>query len=278
MSEEFEKFGDLFVRRGFMRILQENGLGDFDALMRTAGQGSLRKKGLEAWRERVALSLNTADGPLKLYVKRYSHPPLKQQLNRLLRAYSSTAQIEMHWLEEVLRLGIGVPATVAYGARQQGLKEVQSLLLTQEIPGESLERWLPARVLAGRLDATTKASLSAVLAETVARLHAAGLIHRDLYLSHIFVRESSPGAMELFLIDLQRVIKPQLRRRRWVVKDLAALHYSTPRAAASRSDRLRWLKRYLRTDRLSPADKSLIRAVGAKAERIRRHSEKHGLG
>ena len=63
-----------------------------------------------------------------------------------------------------------------------------------------------------------------------------------------------------------------------MIKDLASLDYSTPRAAASSADRLRFWKRYRGSRRLSPADKSVIRAVARKTRRIARHSARHGLG
>jgi hypothetical protein len=63
-----------------------------------------------------------------------------------------------------------------------------------------------------------------------------------------------------------------------MVKDLASLNYSTPRAAASSTDRLRWWKWYRGSERLSSADKRIIRAVVRKTRRIARHSARRRLG
>jgi tRNA A-37 threonylcarbamoyl transferase component Bud32 len=156
--------------------------------------------------------------------------------------------------------------------------ERQSLLLTDEVPGRSLERRVPDELERRLADRAFKARLGAELAGVVARLHAARLVHRDLYLSHVFIDEGADGTVRLSLIDLQRVLRPRLRWRRWMIKDLAALDYSTPRAAASRADRLRFWKRYRGAQRLGPGDKALIRAVARKSRRIARHTARRGLG
>ena len=109
------------------------------------------------------------------------------------------------------------------------------------------------------------------------RLHESGFVHRDLYLSHIFFEQSREGCVQLALIDLQRVLTPNLRRQRWFVKDLAALDYSTPPTAASRSDRLRWFLRYRETGRLAEADRAFVRAVVRKSRRIARRDMRERL-
>lgn len=81
-----------------------------------------------------------------------------------------------------------------------------------------------------------------------------------------------PGVLPAFrLIDLARVFKPRWLRQRWIVKDLAALHYSCPAGLVTRTDRLRWLKLYRRVRRLGPAERRLIRRIETKVARIARH-------
>ena len=133
-------------------------------------------------------------------------------------------------------------------------------------------------VLNLQADRAFKNRLAADLAGLVARLHASRLVHRDLYLSHVFIDEDADGAARLCLIDLQRVIRPRLRWRRWMIKDLAALDYSTPAAAASSADRLRFWLRYRGAQSLTPGDKPIIRAIVRKARRIARHSARRSLG
>ena len=94
----------------------------------------------------------------------------------------------------------------------------------------------------------SKESMEAALelARLVADFHRAGFVHRDLYLSHIFICNTGKPTDETFcLIDLQRVFRPKFRRRRWMVKDLAALNFSTPEELVGRWERLRFLCRYV---------------------------------
>jgi tRNA A-37 threonylcarbamoyl transferase component Bud32 len=95
------------------------------------------------------------------------------------------------------------------------------------------------------------------VADLARRLHACGLVHRDLYLCHLFV---APGGDELTLIDLARLTRTTSRRRR--VKDLAAL-LATARGLCSRTDLWRGLRRY-------GGDRRLARRVLRKAARIAR--------
>lgn len=273
---EYHKFGDLWVHPEYQGLLAENNLCDFDALLRTSGERQLSKRGLAKWRERLALTLSSPTGKQRFFLKRYSCPPLGQRLKALLTNTPVTAKAERHWVATVVRLGIEAPMPVAYGIRRTAWRDVNSLLLTAALPGESLERWLPAR--ANQLDRPARLRLCDLLAEMTAKLHNAGLVHRDLYLSHIFVDCQSDGACRLFLLDLQRVLQPRWRLRRWVVKDLASLNYSAPRSVVTQADRMRWLKRYLGKKKLSTVDRALIRAIVRKTGRIARHSIKHGLG
>jgi tRNA A-37 threonylcarbamoyl transferase component Bud32 len=96
------------------------------------------------------------------------------------------------------------------------------------------------------------------IADLARRLHACGLVHRDLYLCHLFVR---PGEYDLTLIDLARLMRSTSRRRR--VKDLAAL-LSSAEGLVSRTGLWRGLRLY-------GGSRKLARRVIRKARRIARH-------
>jgi hypothetical protein len=154
--------------------------------------------------------------------------------------------------------------------------ERASFLLMRQTPGESLERWLPAHVPARDQEADPAGRRRRLdrLAEFVARFHRAGFVHRDLYLSHVFIETGGGGADDSFaLIDLQRVFRPRWRARRWAVKDLAAMHFSTPADRVGVMERLRFLCRYARRcGRFGPA-RDLARSVERKTGRMRmRHT------
>jgi len=88
------------------------------------------------------------------------------------------------------------------------------------------------------------------LARIARRLHNSGANHRDFYLVHFLLQ---PGvvngklhadASRLFVIDLHRM---QLRRhtpKRWKIKDVAGLHYSSMDLGLTQRDRLRFIRLY----------------------------------
>ncbi len=81
-----------------------------------------------------------------------------------------------------------------------------------------------------------------VLALTLG-LHTRGWYHRDLYLDH-FVLELGETGESIALLDLGRARQESRPRRRWFVKDLAALLHSTP-STVSAVTCLRFLRDYL---------------------------------
>jgi hypothetical protein len=114
-------------------------------------------------------------------------------------------------------------------------------------------------------------------ADLAAKLHAAGLHHRDLYLCHFFTKPPGvPGGLpDLRLIDCARVKPlPRLFRQRWIVKDLAQYWYSSLKhEQINDADRLRWLERYARQSGVADVD-GLRRAILRKVAWIARHDAK----
>jgi heptose I phosphotransferase len=274
MASDHVQHGDLLIHRDFAQPLAAAGLDTFDALFAAPGETNLKKKGLATWRERIVLRV----GGRLLFLKRYTKPPLSEQLRQRLTGFAATAEVEWYWIIRLAELGIGAPTAVAYGRRRSGPIETHSLLLTAAVPGMSMEKWTPLHASTRLRDRAFKHRLIEATADLVNRLHGAGLFHRDLYLAHLFLDDVDDQPPALSLIDLQRVIHPRLFIERWRVKDLASLNYSTPPSAATRADRVRWYKRYRGVKTLMAADRRLIRAVAAKTGRIARHSRKRGLG
>ena len=267
----------LTIAPTWCELLAANGWRTLDDVFRLKNGGRLSKPGLPQWRERLRAALIGASGrKVAVYVKRFRNIPLTEQIRRCWGREPSrgTAWTEWTWLCELTRAGIPAPEPIAYGEEVVGWWERRSAVVMSAVGGVSLERWCAAH------RAPLPAKVSDVLVDLVARFHTLGITHRDLYLSHIFGEALDTDAPRLSIIDLQRVVRMGRRRRRWIVKDLAALNYSAPPAAASPRDRLRWLKRYLsmcRNDRsrvgsrLERRDRVLVRRVVGKTEQMRRH-------
>ena len=111
-------------------------------------------------------------------------------------------------------------------------------------------------------------------AELAAKLHNAGLHHRDLYLCHFFVPETVEQPLRL--IDCARVKRlPRfLTRHRWVVKDLSQFWYSTFKHAEITEDRRRqWLRHYAESAGRDDVE-GLYRSIRRKVAWIGRHDAK----
>lgn len=262
------RVGDLTVASSLVPLLECHGLTSLESLMSYADGERLDKGGLPAWRERLRLELTDGRGETKtFYLKRYRQPPWSAQLDRVRAgaAGHGTAWIEWRWMRKLHAAGVGCVQPGAFGESMAGRRERASALLTPAVAGESLERWA-----AGRRGRCPRAMV-VQLADSVRRFHGLGLVHRDLYLSHVFHDESESEDQRYRLIDLHRVMHPRWWRTRWRVKDLAALNYSTPTRVATAADRVRFLRRYLGVRRLGRRGKALARRVSAKTKRIARH-------
>ena len=166
-------------------------------------------------------------------------PRGRVHVKRIRAGSGERAEDEVNGLRLLAEAGIPSPELVAWGSEPPVVPGVvkQSMVAVADLAGYSSADQRP-------ID-----EVLAPAATLAARLHAAGLHHRDLYLCHVF----SDGH-DYRLIDAARVRRlPRLSRLRWVVKDVAQLVYSTPathrdamlRAYAADSSYPLWLLRPL---------------------------------
>ena len=267
------RLNDLTVATGYEELLRANHLDTLDALFACTGGESLAKPGLSSWRERIRLPLQKATEPRTLYLKRFRNPPMtaRREVRRSGSGASSVAGVEWTWMHRLAHAGIPCAKPVAFGQELERGRERRSAVVTEAVSGKSLETWVSEWSESDRM---TIRGLIKPLAGLVARLHAQGYFHRDLYLSHLFYDPALPPEESLHLIDLQRVICPTWQRGRWVVKDLASLNFSAPSNLVSPTDRLRWLKHYAGVSKLDGPTKSLAYGVIGKSARIARHDRR----
>jgi hypothetical protein len=263
---------------GYERLLSACGLDGLDAVFRWDQGERLDKPGLEGWRQRWRISLGVPPaGAEVFYLKRFLNPPFRRQCDRWLQGNwgLSTAGIEWRNARDLAAAGIPAAVAVAFGQEMIGPWERRSFVMLHAVEGMSLEKWVPANLphTSGRADSLCRRERIDRLARFVASLHRAGFVHRDLYLSHVFLEPGVGKPDELRgegyrLIDLQRVFRPRWRLGRWVVKDLAALHYSTPAECVTPLERLRFLARYVRCCGRLISARQLSEKVHAKTLRM----------
>jgi heptose I phosphotransferase len=144
-------------------------------------------------------------------------------------------------------LGVETMTPVAYGREGWNPAAIDSLLITEELQGcISLERYCedwksnpPAP--------TSKWTLIKRLAQIARTMHENGVNHRDFYICHFLLQQPWDGAKEslhLYVIDLHRVQCRATTPRRWVVKDIGSLHFSSMELGLTTRDRLRFMQEY----------------------------------
>lgn len=169
---------------------------------------------------------------------------------RQLRWPVTDAGNEWRALGELAAAGVPTMKRVAFGCKGWNPAYRRSFLIT-----EALENTISLEDLCrgGHRHPPSLAFKRALIAEVarIARhLHACGMNHRDFYLCHLLLQRDSAGripdaeAPRLYLIDLHRVRRRQRLPRRWRVKDIAGIYFSSYQAGLTRTDRLRFICSY----------------------------------
>lgn len=211
-------------------------------------------------RENCTLDVDAGDGrTVRLHVKRYQPA----------RGFSTPADDEVKGHRALAVEKIPTAPLVGWGK----LIDQRSFTIWADLTG-----YTPADKL---VDAGTPFDVMlGPTADLAARLHKAGLHHRDLYLCHFMAKLGGGGpdapAVDLKLIDVARVrrLGGVLTRRRWIVKDLAQFWYSTTKQPVTDAQRAAWLDRYAAGRGDGTTAGSLRPAIERKVRWIGRHDAK----
>ncbi|MBN1818631.1 MAG: hypothetical protein JW828_14815 [Sedimentisphaerales bacterium] len=206
---------------GWEPVFQRVGLrtvGDFFSFDR----GQIINK--NSRRHVMVYTLDTEQGPVRLFMKRYQRPHFKD----IWFAFGNTGRIcsqaRFEWINihTLLDHGIDTYHPVCFGQSMRGPLEQCSFLVTQEIAGPCLTDYLRQHWSA--MSPADQRNLISALALLVRRMHQAGISMPDLYVWHVFVTRQEGSDYGLALIDLHRM---KARCRRFEkIRNLAALDYS----------------------------------------------------
>jgi len=226
-------------------ILERNELGDFDALWRLeAGWLEEPNRKRKGWSGVSKIPLALPDGTLAwVYLKR-------QEDNNTLSWRHPIAGIptfarEFHHIQRYRAFDIPTLDPVFFGVRTVAGK-ARAILATVELSGFiALDAWLAEepRPRTQRLDC-----LDAVAA-TLRAMHRQRIRHSCFFPKHIFVRVNQTGGIELRIIDLEKSRRIPLRVG-CTLRDLDSLNRHA--SGWSRTDRLRFLLRYLGVSHVTP--------------------------
>lgn len=209
------------------------------------------------------------------YAKYHNGGNVGELLKNLLSLRMPVFSAKNEWeaIEHLHRHGVDTMTAVAYGYRGVAPLWTESFLITEELKNcISLEDVLLKRVWK-TLTVRERRDLVRLLAETVKKMHEAGVNHRDCYLCHfLWNREEN----RLYIIDLHR---SQIRAsvpHRWLLKDIASLYFSSLSQDIPATYFMRFAKVYGQ-DKL----KDLLPSISKKVEKIQRHNrslkEKRGF-
>ncbi len=270
------------IKDEFREIFREYGLNSFDSFMNFEG-GEVRKRISVRSITRFTIAL-PGGGEAGFYLKRHTQKVgLGDRRKVRLGRGASEAKREWDEIEALGRAGVPALEAAAYGERFPTKSTQEAFLVTVALDDFTQLETL-VNDYAPPLSKTMimkKRALIEATAKLIKKLHDEGFNHRDLYLTHIMARWDEDGAgggdgcggWTLKLIDLQRCEQRSRFRGRWLVKDIAALNYSSPKEVFTRTDRLRFFKAY-RGGVVSKDDKSFIAKVLKKTERIADHTVK----
>lgn len=238
---------DIRVAPGYQAVLRQVGL-DGDAVFEDPR--------IHCWRDirerqNCTLDETLGDGrAIRLHIKRFKRPG------------DDGAQAEVRGIQLLQESGIATVPLVAWGHSSAG----RGFIITEDLAGfRDAEQAVRAGLPLDRL-------ISPIAAMS-ARLHQAGLHHRDLYLCHFFVRVEAEQ-VELRLIDAARVSRlPRWFARRWIIKDLAQLIYSLQQVDATADQQQRLLADYAAARKLASVDR-LQRSIARKVRRIAAHDQR----
>lgn len=138
------------------------------------------------------------------------------------------AMTEVQAIKKLVEIGIATTPLVAYGVKGLNPATQQSFVITEDLGDitsleDVCEDWKN-----NPPQAQFKRNVVIAMAKLAARLHGAGLCHRDFYLCHLALKKErlAQGEIELILVDLHRMLLGQKSNGSAVMKDIAGLYFS----------------------------------------------------
>jgi len=157
---------------------------------------------------------------------------------------------EMRAIRRLEDLGVDTLKMVGFGIRGIAPAWLDSFIITEALENTlSLEdfcRTWPS----DPPDFSLKLSIVKKVAEIARRLHQNGVNHRDFYICHslldlttLNLKDISQG-LRIYIIDLHRVQIRNKTPKRWIIKDLAGLFFSSMDIGLTQRDLFRFMREY----------------------------------
>lgn len=188
------------------------------------------------------------------------------------------AENERHAIRRLEELGVATMSIAGFGVRGLNPASRQSFLITYELQGMvSLEDYCRDWADNPPPPALKRALIGRV-AWIARKLHENGINHRDFYLCHFLLDQKSVNGaddfrqLKLYLIDLHRVQDRRRVPKRWLVKDIAGLYFSSMDLGLNKRDVYRFLQTYFHESLggIIKEKRGLLENVRRKAEQLYR--------
>ncbi len=238
---------------------------DADGPRRREWEREQRVTVIKSGAHREVVRIETVVGAF--YVKHYKIPGPKAFLQNVIRP--AKALLEQRTAAQIRALGIPTFETIAWGATRRYGAIWDNYLITREIPDtQPLDGFLRTQfpAMCPTEAAQFRRELANELGEFTARLHDAGIVHRDFHAGNLLIRSRPNEPIRLWLIDLHcaHVQRSLSRQDAW--KNLALLHqfFAT---RTTRADRLRFFRAYWAQRNETGGFKPAARAVQSHCSR-----------
>ena len=161
-----------------------------------------------------------------------------------------SAANEWRAIKKLEELGVATMTLVGYGEQGNSPAQRQSFIITEELEQTEKLASFCSDWKSQAPDCQLKWALIRKLAQISRQLHENGINHRDYYLCHFLLDISSgrenvdPENLTPYLIDLHRVQFRHHLPRRWRLKDLAGLYFSSMEIGLTQRDLYRFIRVY----------------------------------
>lgn len=201
------------------------------------------------------------------YAKYHKGGSVGELLKNLLSLRMPVFSAKNEWeaIEHLHRHGVDTMTAVAYGYRGVAPLWTESFLITEELKDCISLAEVFSLGIWEALTLQERRNLVLLLAETVKKMHGAGVNHRDCYLCHFLWNRDEN---KLYIIDLHR---SQIRQRvphRWLLKDIASLYFSSLGQNIPSTYFMRFARVYGQ-ERL----RDLLPSISKKVRKIQRHNK-----
>src|SRR6516225_4610178 len=227
--------GFVFINPRYQAFVESQGLTDAQHFLALQGIIISGHPDRHVMRVKLGAGCNEIDG----FLKREHRVPWKERWANALagRGLISKSCREAQMLRAASAAGLNCPDWIAAGEDDQG----KAFLLVRALDN-IVDLRVYLRQIAGQ-SAERRATFQE-LGNSVARIHAQGFLHGDLYSKHVLIR---PADGSIHFLDWQRSQVGSRRSQRHRLNDLAALNATIAEHLASPRERLACFRSYLRS-------------------------------